>query len=364
MSTSLIKRVSLYTLLFVAVGAITFAEATAQTLHYKTESRVKLHGMGALGNMIGNKPTTSDNYVDEMNMLSNDDGRNASIFSVADEKIISMDRKKKTYFEMGFDEFASMFEAMGSNMQANMEDSGVESTDLQFDIRVEETGESAMVAGYNADKKILIMKVEYAAQAAGDDGAMQEASGNMYAVSEIWVSKDVPGYEILESFGKNYAEKAGEIFTGAGGGFAGMQQAFMADGRLSAAMEKLAEESKKLEGMQLKTISYVVLTPEGEELDLQAVLDGPKEATKEEKKQKRRRGLGNLARNALRGRGVDVGSDPSDQEDMNAPVESQRVLTETETIYTLIEVVSDDPDRFKVPGNFKQVEAPNYGDMR
>ena len=338
-------------LLMVCLLCTPFAEA--QTVYYKTETSVKLHMLGRLGNMMGNKPMTSEFFVDSMHMRSNDGDRSSTIFSIPDGTFTSMDNKKKTYFEMTFDQMMSMFSASSQEAGQSMDEAGYNPDDLEFSISVEDLGGSEKIAGYNADRKLLRMEVKYTAESTDDEGNAETASGKFYAISEVWVSKGVPGEEIMNEFGKNYADKMGKAFANNNPGFmAGMQQAFMSDGRMKPAMEKLAEEMKKLEGTPLKTISYLVVGPEDQELDIDAILN------KENSKAKKKGGLGRLARGALRGQGINIGGD--DEPEKTEGITEQAVLTETETIYLSIEVVGDDPGRYTVPGNYKQVDTPAY----
>ncbi len=331
--------------------------ANAQTVHYKTETRVKMHMLGAMSNMIGNKPQVSEVYVSDQHMLTVDSKRSSTLLDASTGTFATMDHKKKTYFEMSFDDVASMFDTASQDAQQQMGDAGYDPADMQFSVKVEDMGNGGEVAGHRTEKKLMLMELTYTAETTDDAGNAQEASGKFYTITEMWISKDVPGYEIVEAFGKNYAETVGSAFnSNAGNRMAGMQQMFMADGRMGPAMEQLAEEMEKLEGAPLKTVMYVVLGPEGQELDIDAVLN-----KKEEKKKKRRGGLGRLAKNALKNQGVNLGGDDEPAAQGEAITE-QTILTETETVYLMIDKVGDDPNRFVIPSNYKQVDAPSYFD--
>ena len=344
--------------LFILICLFAVPQVSAQTAHYKSETRFKVHSLGAMGKMMGNdKPSTNEQYISATHMLSIDSKRTSSIFSIPDEKIISIDHKKKAYYEMSFDDFTSYFESIKADTQGKMDDAGVESSELKFSVKVEDMGESAVIADYKADKKLVIMEIGFSADAVGDDGEMHRAEGNMYTVSEVWVSKDVPGASVMNEFSQNYAEKVGEAFSRNNAGFGMMQQMFMTDGRMGPAMEQLAEEMKKLEGMPLRTISYIVMTPEGQELDVEAVLGQKQE---ESKKKKKRGGLGRFAKNALKSQGLNVGGSDPEPAEMEA-VSSQTVIAETEVVYTMLEIVPDDPGRFTVPSKYKKRDAPSYG---
>ena len=350
-----IKTVLVLVLSVCSFSLVSFTQA--QTVHYKTETRMKMHMLGAMSNMMGNKPQVSDVYVSDQYMLSVDGKRSSSLMSAANGTIATLDHKKKTYYEMSFDEMASMFTAMQEDGRQQIDDAGYDPADMQFSVQVEALGSGGEVAGHNTEKKRMIMELAYTAETSDDAQNAEQVSGKFYTVTEMWISKNVPGSDIVDAFSNNYASAIGQSFEHhATNRMAGMQQMFMSDGRMGPAMEQLAEEMKKLEGTPLKTVTYVVLGPDGQELDLDAVLN-----QKEEKKKKRRGGLGRLAKNALKNQGLNLGGN----DEQAAPAEGvteQTILTETETLYLLMEIVEDDPNRFTIPSNYKKVDTPSYFD--
>ncbi len=356
---------SVWVALYVLTGLGFVPGLNAQTVHYKTETRMKMHMLGGLGNMMGNKPITSESFVTKEYMRTDDGDRNVTIFSLPDGKFYTLDTRKKTYYEMSFDDMVQMMDNARESMQSQMgeADSSYDPEDLEFNISVEDLGGRENVAGYAAEQKLMQMEVKFTADFEDEEGNVESTGGKFYMVSEMWISKDVPGYDIVTEFGQNFAEQMGQAFSGAnGGGFVAMQQALMSDGRMQPAMERMAEEMKKLDGAPLRTVSYMVLAPEDSELDIDAVLNN-KEAAQEQKNKRRRAGLGGIARNALKNRGINVGNN-DDEADAAPEISEQQILTETETVYLLIETVSDDSERFNIPANFKQVDAPDYGGRR
>lgn len=319
--------------------------------------------MGGIGNMIGNKPMTSEVFVTEDYMRSDDGDRSTTIYSLPEGKFYSLDNRKKTYFEMSFDDMMNMLSNTRAQMQGDIEqETDYNPDDFEFSVSVEDLGGGEAVAGYQTDHKLMKMELKYTTEMTDDQGNTQTASGKFYTISEVWLSKDVPGYDIVNDFGQKYADQMGQAFSQGGGGrYAAMQQAFMSDGRIQPALEKLAEEMKKLDGAPLRTVSYLVIVPEDQELDMDAVLNH-QEVAQEQKQERRRRGLGNLARNALKNRGLNVGNDNDDAEEMEGQITKQQLLTKTETVYQLIETVPDDPSRFTVPANYEKVDMPSYYD--
>ena len=66
--------------LMLLIGLMDYT-AVAQTIHYQTETRSKLHMLGDMSGLIGNKPRVANVYMSE-NYLLEKDGREATLFSL------------------------------------------------------------------------------------------------------------------------------------------------------------------------------------------------------------------------------------------------------------------------------------------
>lgn len=340
--------------LMLLIGLADYA-AVAQTIHFQTETRSKLHLLGEMSRLIGNKPQVSNAYMSKDYMLDKGD-RDATLFSLADKKISIMDLKKKTYYDIGFDEMMSLFEASMQGTQQEIEDSQEEMPEVEFDLSVEDMGETGEFAGFKADRKLMRIEMKFTAEQTDAEGDTEVSEGTFYTLIDMWVSDEVKGYEVMNAYAQNYAESIGESFSPQNGGFAGIAQMMEQDPRIGPAMERAQKEIQKIEGLTLKSTSYFIIGPPDQELDVAAVL-GSGERQAEEKKKKRKGRLGQLARGALRQQGVRVGGDNSDAQE-SGEITEQKVLVETETIYKIFEVIDDDPELFRVPSNFKEIEKP------
>lgn len=350
------KKTFLLVVLLMLVG---MEYAQAQTLRYTTETHMKMHGMGNLASrmMGGNKPTTTTHFITSDAMRS-DDGKNEStIFNLEGGKIITLDHKKKRYHEMTFEQMTSMLDNARMEVGQKMEEAeaeGFNPDDVHFELSVDDLGESKDVAGYRADRKLMKMTFAYDGEMQDAYGQTQSMRGKMYTVSDMWIAQGVEGEEIMKQFGKNFAEKFGAEFSDDQFGMAGVMQSVMG-GAMSDAMSSMREEMKKIDGTMLESTVYVVMVPEGKELDVDAVLS----SAEQEKPKKKRGGLGRLARGALQSSGISVGDNPDEQE-AQAAMEEQRIVVETKTIYKEIGMVSDDESRYTAPNKYKQVDPPQY----
>ena len=352
----LIKKTLLFAVVLLLMGG---EYAKAQTVRYTTESKTKFHGMGNLAaRMMGSNKVEKSTYFISPTAMRSDTGKNEStIFSLDDEKIVTLNHKKKRYYEMTFDQMQAYMDdakaKMGERME-EVEDSGFDPNDISFEVSVEDLGETQNVAGYKADRKLMRLSFNYEGEMDGAPAQSQVMGGNMHTISDMWIAQGVEGEEVIKQFGENYLEKLGAAFSEGSSGMAGMMQMFQQDGAMSEAMENMRKEMQKVDGVALKTTVYMVVVPQGKELDLDAVLNGVAEEPK-----KKRGGLGKLARGALSSRGINIGGD-QEEEETPPEMQEQRTFMEMETIYTAIEMVSDDAGRYQAPGKYKMVDAPKY----
>jgi len=254
-----IRQLAILTLLFCVPALVSMA---APGVKHATKTTVKFHGF--MGSMMrlggGDKPQLSTTYV-QGNVQRTDQfdkkGKleSSSIIDLDREVFIKIDHKRKEYSVMTFADWKNMM-----NQSSFMGRPGTQRPErveqepevkVDFDIKVDPTGETAKIAGLRAEKVIVTMKGKGEKQATPES---QGGMGGMIITSTQWLAKDAAGYDEIQAFSRKFAEKLGMAPSGQG-----MQQAFGAmlrsNPQVGEAMEKLAEEGKKLQGFAVKTES-------------------------------------------------------------------------------------------------------------
>jgi hypothetical protein len=123
-----------------------------------------------------------------------------------------------------------------------------EADKLQTEVKVEATGKTQQIAGYETAETVVSMLVYGKNAETGEKGAMK-------LTMDLWLARDVPGAEDVQRFYSALATKLG--FTGHGQqSMEGMLAAFGVDPR------DLYKHTKDLQGMSL--MSTVTLGMEGE----------------------------------------------------------------------------------------------------
>lgn len=305
---------------------------------HSTITTMKFHGfLGTIMKMAGgDKPHTSTTYVqghqlridqmDEKGTLVR-----STIIDLDREVYITIEHKKQEYSEMTFAEFKEMMNEMKSRLGAPQEKAGQKPEDMKvdFDVKVDHTGERKSIAGFNTEKVILTMTaVGEKAATATEHGA----TGKMVVTSTMWVTNDAKGYEEQKAFWRLFGEKMGMDMSGGGQNImAGLQ----ANPQLAKAVTRLAEESRKLKG-------FAVLVES--KFETQAQAGEPPAETK---------GAPRSGGGMLGGLGKKLMKIPTSDEP-----KSGGVLYETKVETTAYETGSYPAGLFTVPAGFKAVKSP------
>jgi hypothetical protein len=160
------------------------------------------------------------------------------------------------------------------------------------------------------------------------------------------MSKNLQGYEEVDDFSRRHAEKLAEAYgeTELRDLGSQLQEAFASDPRIAEGMERAKEESAKIEGVDVKSTTYVVGVAGGAKFDPDLIF-----AKKEEPKAKKG-GLGRFAqRLAKSAAGV------QDQEDKQP--DPQSVIVTISSEMKEFDVSSLDGSLFGIPSGYKEIAA-------
>jgi hypothetical protein len=248
-----------------ASAAILFALATAATLRadVKTQERTQVKFEGALGrivNIFGGRGAR-DGIVstvavkgDRMMTSSPDTGE---IVDLSEEKIYTLDLKKKTYAVVTFAEMRKkMEEAMAKakkDAEAQQRDAEAQQKEEQksdepqkeyeVDFSVKETGRARQIAGYDTKESVATVTVREKGKTIEEGGMVMETS--------MWMAPSVPALKELADFRLRYAQKLyGPMMAQAA---PDMAQAMAMYPMMKDAMAKFQAEGRKLSGAALAT---------------------------------------------------------------------------------------------------------------
>jgi len=208
------------------------------------EEEMKMSGIMRM--LVGTHKTVTRISGDKMRV---DSDQQAQIIDLGEEKIYTLDTKKKTYSVMTFAEMRRrMEEGLAQANQAMKESESQGSGDVtgKTDIKVTETENRQTIGGYACQQYLMEMAVELEDQKSGEQGQFS-------TLMELWLTHDAPAVDEINAFHRNMAEKLGTAEIGRqflSGGGNEQTNAFAAD------MQEMSAQAVKLDGFIMRTVFY------------------------------------------------------------------------------------------------------------
>ncbi len=254
----------------------------------------------------------------------------ATVIDLDRETITEINFKQKTYSVVTFAQAAEALEALSKKAA---QQSGT--TEVSFKASIQETGQTREISGLPAREVILTLLMEGTDRQSGSGSAMK-------VTSNLWLARDVPGYQELQAFNQRLAQK----LAWAPGGNAFVQ------GRsdMAKAFADLQKEAAKLEGLPL--LQTIAMSGAGQGQPGQAE---PAPAQHESTRPSIGGALGRLG--GLGGLGRRKKEEPPKPETGPASAGAQASLLEMTTEMSGFSTSPVDASRFAVPAGFRQVES-------
>jgi hypothetical protein len=176
-------------------------------------------------------------------------GQMASVSSTAidvidvDRQVMThIDLEKKTYATITFAEFRQALDAISKKMQQQM---GQQQNQASMDFRVDvkDGGQSKVIEGMSTNLMKMLLAMDVKDQKSG-----QATTVNMDM--DMWMTKDVPGYDEVKKFHQKYAEAVGMTPE-----MVRMSRMAMGQPGLGEGMAKMMKEASKLQGVPLLQVT-------------------------------------------------------------------------------------------------------------
>lgn len=324
--------------------------AIAQEATFRTRSEFKAGGtlgtlMSMAGGLQGEESQTRTEYVTTTRMRTDEPDGSSTIIDLEAQRMYLLQHEQETYVSIPMDSVAEAVTALAgavSEEERERGEAGAQAPTLEFSVDVERTGERESISGFPAERLLLTMEAE------GTEGASmdpeEDTPTRVVLLMDVWLSQDVPGYETLQGFQQRLVGGLQETGRAAGGA---LLDALTQVPGTQEALAKAAEERGKLQGMPVRSSTYVVSVPLGQPFERDAVLN-PED-----------RGAGSAVKGAARSAlgGLFGRRKQTDVEDERPEEPTQS------TILTLVETLLEadtgslDPSLFQVPANYTEVQA-------
>src|SRR5262245_40290292 len=220
------------------------------------KTSVKMEGFlgGMMMKMAGlsGDGTTSKMFLkgDRMATIGETSG---SIVDLKEQKIYTLDMKKKEYTVLTFAEMKAQMEEARKNLEAQKKNMSPEdkaqlqeaAKNIEYDIKTTETGQKKQIAGYDTHEVILTV-------AAHEKGKALEESGGMVLTTNVWLGPKIPAMDERYQFSMRMMKAIfGETFTGLDMKSSTLLSSLIPG--LTEAMARSGSELQKLSGTALST---------------------------------------------------------------------------------------------------------------
>ncbi len=226
------------------------------------KSQIKFEGMlGRMMGMFGGKAakegvvSTVAVKGDRMMRVSDTTGQ---IIDLAEEKIYTLDMRKKTYTVTTFAELRQKMEEARARAEKQAKESKEakeeprqQGKEMEVDFDVKQTGQTKTIAGHETKEYIVTVTVR-------EKGKTLEDGGGTVMTADTWMADRIPALAEIMDFNRRYYEKLGGPAV-AGGSEEQMAAASAMYPGMKAALEGLQKQNVKMDGSPLAT----TLTLEG-----------------------------------------------------------------------------------------------------
>ena len=249
-----IRAVAVLTL----AGLVLSASALRADVRSDEKSRVEFAGMlGRMVNLFGGKAaregvlSTVAVKGDRKAVLGDANGQ---IIDLNEEKIYSLDLKKKTYTVVTFAELRRQMEEARKKAEEEAKkapeaekpaerDPNQKEVEVDFDVK--DTGEKKAINGFDTHQVIMTITVR-------EKGKTLDESGGLVLTSDMWLAPKIAAMQEVAAFDLKYAQKLyGPMVSGVSA--SQMAAALATYPMLKDAMEKMRTEGAKLEGTAIQT---------------------------------------------------------------------------------------------------------------
>lgn len=253
--------------------ALLVATMAALKADVKTKEKTKFELGGMLGrvvNVFGGKAAregvTSTVALKGSRRMTVSDST-GEIVDLAEEKVYTLDRRRKTYTVATFAEIRKRMEetraqaekaAREEQAKEPQPQAGQTEQNLELDFDVKRTGQKRTINRFDTEQAVMTVTVR-------EKGKTLEQGGGLQVITDIWLAPQLASIKELADFELQYAQKLyGPMIAGASP--QDMASAMALYPMLKPALERMSAEAVKLEGTPILTLVKVEAVKTAEQL--------------------------------------------------------------------------------------------------
>lgn len=339
-------------------AAIMPAVAAAQGVTVQRVSDVRFSGaLGTITNIAaklsgGNMHNIPGTTYLSGHKLRTESGDHATIIDADAGRFISIDNKQKTYTSMTFEQMAAAIRAAADSAEAHVKQQGKQRStteerngevDIKYKFAVDKSGDRQKIAGFDAERSFFTITLD--AEAKPESGQSEQA-GSMVFLIDQWTSRDAPQAQAMREFQKAYAEKAGQAYRSS---LDALRGAFASDPRIKVGFDAAAKEMQKVDGIAVRSTTYVIAVPAGVQFNRALVLGDAGSASQGDAKPKGGGFKGLIGK--VKAAAEEANKQPSDKP--AAPTQSTLITMSDEVRSVTTGALS--PDLFAPPAGYREL---------
>jgi hypothetical protein len=203
------------------------------------------------------------------NRLARINDATGEIIDLTEQKVYTLDVKKKEYRVKTFDELRAEYEKARAEAEKDARDAKPEDKEqaeeagkqMEFDFKVDRTGQKKTIAGHDTDEAILTVTGR-------EKGKTLEESGGFVMTSDMWLAPKIAALDELGQFQLKYARAIyGETFTADMQQMATVLAMYPSYKTMATTMET---EGRKLQGTPLLTTMTFDVVKSDDDMKAQA----------------------------------------------------------------------------------------------
>lgn len=354
--------------------------ADAQDLRYVRTNHMEVGGtagrfLSALPG--GGDPTVETTFL-KGNRIRRDQGAASSSIMDWDTGILTtLDHASRTFTEVNLLQVAEATAEGGKAMQGGLKDmkdavadgaetaaqeteqayreDGGDQLGLRVFVESERTGRTETIQGYTAEQVLVSLEIKGEKDMA--DWEAQDKRGGLAIVTEVWLSKDFPEYQMMADMEGEALEQLQD--DGADKGFLGALEYLVTyDPRVKFAFEKNRETIDAMDGVPLRTTMHFVNLPDDARLDRDQVLAEADRSLINDATDAAQKNAKKAARSAVSGlTGRMFGRKKAPEPEPEPEAASQKVFLRFVSEISDVETATLSEDLFEVPANYTQAKG-------
>lgn len=261
-------------------ACLALASTEALRADVRSDQKTKFQFAGALGkvvNFFGGKAAregVTSTVAVKGNRKFTTTGQSGEIVDLSEEKIYTLDLRKKSYKVKTFADIRKEIEDARKQAEAEArkveaEEKGSEpaerdpnAKEFEVDFSVKNTGEKKAINGFDTTQSIMSITVR-------EKGKTLEQSGGLVLTADMWMTPEIAAMKEVQEFDIKYFQKLyGPVMAGASP--QEMASAMAMYPMIKPAMDRMAQEGSKLQGTAILTTTTVEAVKSAEQVAAEA----------------------------------------------------------------------------------------------